>query len=87
MTKEGKAMKDGVAWEIKSQWKQKITEEDIAVNIVFYLKDNRNDLDNLLKAFLDSGTGTIWKNDRQITEIHCFKEIDKNNPRIELSIV
>lgn len=87
LTKEAKGMKESMAWEMKSQMKGKILEGDVAVNIIFYLKNNRNDLDNLLKGFLDCMTGIIYVDDRQIKEIHCFKEIDKKNPRIELLIL
>ena len=88
LTKEGKATKEAMAWEIKSQIRSlKPYEGDIAMNVVFYVPNLRSDLDNLLKAFLDSLTGLLYKDDSQITELHIFKELDKKNPRIELSII
>ena len=87
LTNEGKGVKEGYAWDIKTQWKKPITNEDVAVNIMFYFSNNRSDIDNCLKAILDAGTGIIWNDDKQITEMHIFKEIDKDNPRTEMSII
>lgn len=53
-----------------------------------YFSSNRKDLDGAFKLILDTlqTSGTI-KNDRQCTEIHARKFIDKVNPRIEFTIV
>lgn len=86
LTKQGKATKTAMAWEIKKMWKQKPVKGEVGVEIKFYLKDNRKDLDNLLKATLDILTGVIWEDDRQITSINCSKQVDKQKPRIEMEI-
>jgi Holliday junction resolvase RusA-like endonuclease len=87
LTKEGKEAKEAMAWEVASQWKEPITDQDIALNIIFYVKNNRRDLDNCLKATLDCLTGLIWKDDSQVVELHVYKEIDAANPRIEISFI
>lgn len=53
-----------------------------------YFSSNRKDLDGAFKLILDTlqASGTI-KNDRQCTEIHARKFIDKHNPRIEFTLV
>ena len=86
LTKEGKATKEAMAWEVKQQWKQKIITKEVAIKIKFFVPNKRSDLDNLLKAPQDILTGIIYKDDSQIVEIHCWKVIDKTNPRIEISI-
>ena len=87
LTKDGKAAKEAMAWEIKSQFRGESLSDNVSVNVVFYFKDNRKDIDNCLKALLDSITGLIWKDDRQIRELHVVKEIDKDNPRTEITVL
>lgn len=51
------------------------SKKKLAVTIYFHIKGKRNiDLDNLLKALLDSLEGVLFEDDSQITEIHAFKE-------------
>lgn len=87
MSKEGKETKEAMGWEIKKQWKGEIIKDEVAINIIFYVPNKRSDLDNLLKGTLDCLTGIIYEDDSQITELHVFKENDKENPRIVLSVV
>ena len=54
---------------------------------VFFPSKAKSDLDNVCKATLDSLTGVLWKDDKQITELHVYKEEDKTNPRIELQLL
>jgi Holliday junction resolvase RusA-like endonuclease len=87
LSKDGKDTKTAIAWEIASTGKNSPLEGTVALNIIFYVKNNRADLDNMLKALLDCMTGTVYKDDSQVTEIHCFKEIDKENPRTIVQIL
>jgi Holliday junction resolvase RusA-like endonuclease len=53
-----------------------------------YYPSNRADLDNSLKIILDclqKVTGTI-KNDNKCMEIHFFRAVDKEYPRIEIEL-
>jgi Holliday junction resolvase RusA-like endonuclease len=53
-----------------------------------YYENMRPDLDNCLKILLDClQQCKAIKNDRQCTEIHARKLIDKTNPRIEFEII
>lgn len=53
-----------------------------------YFQSNQPDLDNSLKCLLDClQTVRAIKNDRQCTEIQARKFIDRNNPRIEFTLV
>lgn len=53
------------------------------LDVDVYYENMRPDLDNCLKILLDclQANKTI-KNDRNCTEIHARKLVDKNNPRI-----
>ena len=52
-----------------------------------YFQSNQPDLDNSLKGLLDCLQGCkAIKNDRNCVKIVANKFIDKNNPRIELTI-
>ena len=53
-----------------------------------YFSSNRKDLDGAFKLVLDTlqSSGTI-KNDRNCVKIVANKYIDKNNPRIEFTLV
>lgn len=53
-----------------------------------YFQSNQPDLDNSLKGLLDCLQGCrAIKNDRNCVKIVANKFIDKNNPRIEFTIV
>ncbi len=53
-----------------------------------YFQSNRPDLDNALKATLDSlQSCKAISNDRNCVKIVANKFIDKNNPRIEFTLV
>ena len=53
-----------------------------------YFQSNLPDLDNALKVILDCLQGcNAIKNDRNCVKIVANKFIDKNNPRIEFTIV
>ena len=91
MTAEGKDCKELYYWEIKKQLKSFKTlplTRTVSVIIEFYFKDKRNhDIDNHNKLILDAGTGLIWKDDGQIVELVLRKFIDKENPRVEMTIL
>lgn len=54
---------------------------------IFYFSD-RFDLDNSIKSLLDLlQDAKAITNDKLCVEIHCKKHIDKNNPRVEYSII
>lgn len=88
LSKDGKATKEAMSWEAKSQWKSVPLKGELCVNVMFYFKDKRMlDIDGGLKALFDCLTGIMWEDDDQITELHVFKEIDAKNPRVEVQIV
>jgi Holliday junction resolvase RusA-like endonuclease len=53
LTNEGKAIKTAIAWEIRSQVNFAPIMAPVALNVLFYFKNGRMDIDNALKALLD----------------------------------
>lgn len=58
----------------------------VALTVHVYRPAKRGDLDNSLKALLDSLKGWAYKDDAQVVEIHAFRHDDKGNPRIEVEV-
>lgn len=87
LTRGGKETKEAIAWEVASQYKGKVLKGEVCLNIIFYVKDNRSDIDNMLKALMDCLTGLIYEDDKQVVELHVIKMLDKENPRVELQVV
>src|SRR3990167_11054997 len=87
MSKEGKALKESYQWEAKSQMKGKIIKGDVGIEIDLYFGDKRvHDIDNYGKILLDSLTGIVWEDDKQIQKMLVTKNYSKENPRIEIII-
>lgn len=59
---------------------------ELKLKIDVYRPSRRGDLDNVLKALLDSLTGIVWADDSQIVEIHARRFDDKKVPRVEIEI-
>lgn len=58
--------------------------KNVILQIVIYRPRDSGDLDNYLKAMLDGLQGNLYNNDKQIKEIHAYKQTDRKNPRVEL---
>lgn len=57
------------------------------IDIDVYYANNRKDLDGSFKILLDClQQCKVIKNDRECVEIHARKLIDKNNPRVVMTI-
>ena len=88
LSKKYRDAKEALKWEIKSQWHKEPLDEDVCLNIIFYFGNKRkNDIDNLLKCLLDSAEGILFTDDSLVTELHCYKEYDKENPRVEVTVL
>lgn len=71
-------------------------EGPIRMDITMYYQSRRSDLDvslvqDILQQQVDKKTKYvtfegIYKNDRQIEEIHAYRKLDKENPRVEVTI-
>ena len=58
----------------------------LCISIDFYRPRKAGDLDNLLKATLDSLTGIAYIDDKQIVRITANRYDDKHNPRAVVTI-
>lgn len=54
--------------------------------VVVYRPRKVGDLDNTLKAILDSLKGRLYVDDKQIVKILAVRNDDKDNPRVEVTI-
>ena len=54
----------------------------VALSLTVFRPRKAGDLDNTLKALLDSVKGTVYIDDDQVVEIHAFRDDDKHNPRV-----
>jgi Holliday junction resolvase RusA-like endonuclease len=87
LTERGKRTKEDYFWQAKAQYNGAQLSGDLKVELVVYFRSkNTSDIDNVCKATLDSLTGCIWIDDRQIVELHVYKRQDKSYPRIEIDI-
>jgi Holliday junction resolvase RusA-like endonuclease len=87
LSRAGKQMKEDYQWQIRRQWLGGVTEGPIEIKFdAYFPKKNKRDLDNALKAILDSLSGTLWVDDTQIMKIVATKNYDKDNPRVEIEV-
>lgn len=86
MTAKGKANKEEMGWEARTQYRGRPLEAQICLSAAFYYPKANRDIDNGLKSLQDSLTGILWVDDKQICELHVFKYVDKKNPRVELTV-
>ncbi len=64
----------------------KIFTKDVIMTMRVFFEDGRClDLQNVPKSICDALTGFLYENDKQICELHLFKEFDKLLPRIEIT--
>lgn len=87
-SKKWKDTKSALALETRTQAKFTPMTGTLAVNLMFYFGDKRKrDIDAYIKIILDSMEGIVYENDSQVTELHCFKDIDIKNPRTVIQIL
>jgi Holliday junction resolvase RusA-like endonuclease len=62
-------------------------ENQLTINIKFYLKDKRRDATDMLKCLLDALKDILYPDDKWVVPlIHYPYFIDKDNPRLEITI-
>ena len=85
MTDVGVALKEQYKLEARSQWKKEALKGSIKVNLRFFHGDKRKrDIDNYNKILLDSLSGIVYDDDKQIDSLHIEKYYDKEHPRVEV---
>ena len=87
MTSKAKELKESYQWQAKDQWDEDILDGNLGINIRLFFSDNRRrDWDNWHKISIDSLEGIVFEDDSQIQEAFIEKDIDRDNPRIEIDI-
>lgn len=70
---EAKDAIEALQWEAKSQHRGAPLEGDLAVRLFFFFKNMRSDIDGSVKSTLDVMNGIVYKDDKQILELHVNK--------------
>lgn len=87
LTERGRVTKQDYYIQAKKQYQGKWLEGDLKVSMTVYFRSKASsDIDNVCKATLDSLSKILWKDDRQIVELHLYKRQDKLRPRIEIAV-
>lgn len=70
---EVKAWREEIAWSFKGR--KLDAKGRYGIEVLIEMVDNRRrDVDSGIKFILDALSGIIWKDDRQVSEVHMFKE-------------
>jgi Holliday junction resolvase RusA-like endonuclease len=86
LTEQARTTKEAWAYEAWNQWQSDPICEPLEVRIDLYFPDHRKrDTDNI-KALLDALTGVLWEDDSLIQAHMSRKHVDKDNPRIVITI-
>jgi len=87
-TAKARKWKEVATWELKSQRLNAPTiTGPCEARIVLYLPTRAGDADNYVKLVLDAvQSAGIIENDRQVMSLTVSKEVDKMNPRVEITI-
>lgn len=65
-----------------------VPQKNICVNLVFGFSNEASDIDNGVKVFLDILQKAYGFNDKEVTELHVFKEVVKKGAEfIDFSIL
>lgn len=59
---------------------------EVVVTIRWFREALRGDLDKRYSIMLDALQGIAFENDSQIAEIHAYRTLDRENPRIEVIV-
>lgn len=82
------ALKEDYAWQARSQHIGPPLQGRLIVTMKLYHKTRRRaDIDNFCKLVWDSLSGIVYDDDEQIDTLCISKHHDKENPRVELTII
>jgi Holliday junction resolvase RusA-like endonuclease len=90
LSAEAKAYKELVYYKCLELGLDSLLDVPLHMDVKFFPKNNRRDLDNIMKCLWDSLEGNIYTNDKLIYKLTAEKFAPtKNNPRVvvEISII
>lgn len=86
-SQEAKDAQEAMAWDARAQWKGAPLKTCLELSIHFFWPDmRRHDIDNGLKAVIDSMTGIVYEDDSQVCGLVVKKSYDREAPRVEVVI-
>lgn len=85
LTNEGRAYKTSTLVRAKTQGMTPL-EGDVCLQLTFYRKARRGDIDAPLKCLLDSLQGVAYKSDSQVKALYCLQLDDPADPRVRVSV-
>lgn len=89
LSDEARAYEESVGWQAKMYMAAnllEVTYAPVSVQLRLFAPSVRRDTDNCIKALLDSLQGIVYADDRQVVELHVYRESDKTDPRVEVEI-
>jgi len=87
MKKRPRQQKDSYIAQANSKYKWSILYCDIVIEANIYFWDRRTrDIDNYNKLWMDSLSGILYEDDKQIIGLILYKHYDKENPRITIDV-
>ena len=88
MSPVGKTIKDSYIAQTRSQWQNKPIIGDVELDVKIYFGTKRKcDIDNFHKLSFDAMSGIVYEDDSQIKKMTVEKFYDKENPRIEITVL
>jgi Holliday junction resolvase RusA-like endonuclease len=86
ISEKGRANKDALGWEARSQYRGKPLSGPLAIEVHIAWPDRRrHDWDNL-KVLYDAMNGIVWDDDNQICDAHVIRELGSKEPGVELRV-
>jgi len=71
--------------QLVAQRQHPTTKSDVVLTLHIYRARNTGDVDNFQKPVLDAlEAAGVLHNDRQVVELHTYKRLDRDHPRIEV---
>lgn len=61
-------------------------EGNVVLHATIFRARKAGDLDGFFKGLLDAMNGIAYTDDRQIVELHAYREDDKDDPRVEVRV-
>jgi crossover junction endodeoxyribonuclease RusA len=86
VSEDAKAFKEEVYYAVPTAIRQRLLTFELIVTFRFYRPRKSGDLSNRIKILEDAMQGVVYKDDKQIVEIHAFRFEDKAQPRVEVEI-
>lgn len=85
LSKQAREYRERCAVAATYQWSRPPLAGKVKIRADVYM-DLRGDLDNRVKQMLDALQGTVLNNDAQVWDLRLVRHLDRENPRLELTI-